>query len=81
LRKLIATYKNKSILIFKQRKNTAVANKLTIGIVFKYVKLQKRSIKTINSGSIRAVVDGLILNSDLCFEFSSIQNKVKLLCN
>jgi uncharacterized radical SAM superfamily protein len=74
--------KKKSILIFKQRKNTAVANKLTIGIVFKYVKLQKRSIKTINSGSIRAVVvDGLILNSDLCFEFTSIQNKVKLLCN
>ncbi len=61
-------------------KITAVANKLTIGMVFKYVKLKKRSIKTINSGSIRTVVDELRtdvkdeprLNSDFCFEFSSI---------
>jgi hypothetical protein len=66
-------------------KITAVANKLTIGMVFKYVKLKKRSIKTINSGSIRTVVDELRtdvkdeprLNSDFCFELSSIQNKIK----
>lgn len=66
-------------------KITAVANKLTIGRVFKYVKLKKRSIKTINSGSRPFVVgkletdDGLEPTevSDFLFTFCSIKKKTK----
>jgi hypothetical protein len=55
---------------------TAVANRLTIGIVFEYVKLKKRSINKINSGSRTPIVAESItgVTNDSDFSPSKIQS-------